>query len=187
MLLSLYCSAQEKKTASSIPIFQDSIAGTSFFLKDQDVIYQKVFTSSLKKEELIEKVNSLLSTIRKFRFNNNSYLTDAEFYGRIAYHNFDVRKYDYSLFNNSGYITVPLNAIVAIQVKDYKYRVTISEMNFRRDSMSEEASMNLNEVLMGRNRDKLKHNKANSKLTKYLNQELTTLFDADRSLLGGDF
>ncbi|WP_379086074.1 hypothetical protein [Pedobacter sp. UC225_65] len=188
MLFSLCCFAQDQKTANAPPIFKDSIAGTSFFLKDRDIVYQKVFASNLKKEELLEKMNSLLSTIRNFRFNQNTIPAEAEIYGRLFFHSFDHEKYDYNMFNNSGYISEPLSAVVAIQVKDNKYRLTISEMSFSRDTEAPSQRIRLDEVFtQKRTRDKIKHQKANLKLAQYLDQEFTTLFNAKRSLLAGDF
>ncbi|GEM_PF-3066029 len=188
MLFSLCCFAQDQKTVNAPPIFKDSIARTSFFLKDRDIVYQKVFASNLKKEELLEKMNSLLSTIRNFRFSQNAIPAEAEIYGRLFFHSFDHEKYDYNMFNNSGYISEPLSAVVAIQVKDNKYRLTISEMSFSRDTEAPSQRIRLDEVFtQKRTRDKIKHQKANLKLAQYLDQEFTTLFNAKRSLLAGDF
>ncbi|MGY0041192.1 hypothetical protein [Pedobacter sp. NJ-S-72] len=46
----------------------DSIPGTSIVLKNYEVIFQKVYTSKLMADKLGEKLFTLLSTTKGFKF-----------------------------------------------------------------------------------------------------------------------
>lgn len=188
MLFPLFCLAQKKKEPLIIlHAYQDSIPKTSIYLKDKNIIYQKVFTSPLKQVALTAKVNAMLGTIKSFRFNSNVYTTDSEFFGLLYGHKFNVSKDDISLLNSTGWLVFPLDAVVALQVKDNRYRITISSMEFIRETTETDNLMPIDYFMKQKNGIALKQTKANIALAKVLDQEFSVIFNVERSLIGDDF
>lgn len=187
MLFPLFCIAQQKAPTTVAPVFQDSIANTAFYVKNKDVVYQKVFSSALKKEALTEKINGLLNGMNRFRFNQSMHFNGSEFYGQLILHEFDIDRKELSMFNVSGFISYPLSAVVAVQVKDYKYRVIISDMNFSYTPMDLLTGVRLNELFFPKNGSLIKKSNANMKLTQLLDHEFSTLFNLNNALANADF
>lgn len=188
MLFPLFCFAQKQKDKIIVlNAYEDSIPSTSIYLKDKNIIYQKVFTSSLKQEELNNKLNVMLGTLKSFRFNSGVYTTENEFFGLLYGHKFNVSQDDISLFNSTGYLTFPLDAVVAVQVKDYRYRITVSSMEFVRDTMVPDNSLLIDYFLKQKNGLAIKQSKPNIRFATILNHEFNTLFNVEKSLLTTDF
>jgi hypothetical protein len=182
LLFPVLCYAQSEKAYNSNAIFQDSIEKTSFYLKDTRIVYQKVFTSRLPQKELSEQVYRLLSTAKNFRFDFDG-ISNVEFYGRLRLHQFDGVRYNTTLFNSPILLNLPLNAIVVVQVKDFKYRLTISEVEF----IGKETTYPLDNQLTQYNRSKLNLTKSNSKLATYLDKDFTDLFEVKNTVIASDF
>lgn len=169
----------------------DSIAGTSFVLKNEDVIFQKIYSSPLKKEALITQLNTLLAAKRKFRFRES--LGENDFVGRLVKYKIDYSKFNPSIFSTSTIINNPLAANVVIQVKDFKYRVTVSEITFlnirpfNRKTPGAPVDVKLDNYITQKKRSKLSANKGDVKLAEYMNQDFTDLFDLSKSNTSTDF
>lgn len=191
LLFPVCCFSQTEIAVSSTrPVYQDSIPQTAIFLKNRNVIFQKVFTSDLQKEELADRINTLLSKTADFRFDRGCYTSEGEFIGRIIQHKFDVRKYETSMFGTPAALMYPLNASVVVQIKDYKYRVTISEINFkesRKEAKEEPIDVLLDDYITQKNRSKIKAGKSNVKLAGYLNRDFSDMFDLNQSLTASGF
>lgn len=174
---------------NSTPV--DSVAGTSVVLKNDGVIFQKVFSSPLKKEALIAQLNTLLAAKRKFKFEAS--LNDNDFIGRLVKYNIDYSKFNPSIFSPATIITNPLAANVVIQVKDFKYRVTVSEITFinvmpvDKKNPGYPVDIKLDNYITQKKRSKLSTKKGDVKLTEYINQDFTDLFDLSKSNTSGDF
>lgn len=193
MLFPLLSLAQkEKATTILLPLYEDSIPQTAFFLKKRNVFFQKVFTSDLRKEELADKIYTLLNTKKAFRMDKNIFTNDGDFFGRLSQHKFDPYKYDAGSLSTPGVLAYPINATVAIQIKDYKYRVTITEVNFKEYKKDSKDSLQTVDILLDdyvtqKNRSKIKLSKSNAKLAAYLDRDFTDLFDLNSSIISGDF
>lgn len=192
MLFPLFCLAQTEKATTTIPpLYEDSIPQTAFFLKKRNVFFQKVFSSNLRKEELSDKIYTLLNTKREFKIDKNSFTSDDEFFGRLFQHKFDALKYDATSLLTPTALGYPINARVAIQIKDYKYRVTITEINFKEYNKDPKgtlpADILLDNYVTQKNRTKIKLSKSNVKIATYLDRDFTDMFDLNSSLISGDF
>jgi hypothetical protein len=183
LLFPIFCQAQSEKATNSNAVFQDSIPQTSFYLKDRRVVF-----SNLTKRELADKIYSILNTTKNFRLNFEG-MTNADFYGKLIQYQFDRARYNATFFNSSLALTVPINADVTVQVKDYKYRVTISEITFKYFSPKPEENVNftLDGMLIDRNGKKIMQSKSNTKLANFLSTDFASLFDVNRSMIANDF
>lgn len=190
LLLPLFGLAQSENPAPPATVLmQDSVPQTSLFLKDRRIVFQKVFSSQLNKDELMEKLNGLLSNTRGFRFDRHVYFGDGEFFGWLYGHRFDYIKYNLGILGTPSLLGQPMYAKVAIQVKDNKYRVTITEMSFSVEVDPREMPNNtlLDEWLTEKRRSRLSKSRSSVKLATYLNQDLSDLFDLSKSVTYGDF
>lgn len=180
----------EKPLPAQQTVLQDSMPKTSIYLRNRAVFYQKVFPSKLQKEELADQINTLLSTMRGFRFERGCYTAEGEFFGKLLMHSIDLDKFEHSLFEMAGISSVPFNATVVVQIKDYRYRVTVSEIFFTDDANKPKESRRdvlLDDFITKKNRSILSNSKYDLKLANYLNVDLTDLFDLNRSIISGEF
>lgn len=191
LLVPFFCYVQKGKASTNTTFLSgDSVVKTGIFLKNRNVIYQRVFSSNLTKEDLADKVATLLTTTRDFRFSRGNHFSDWEFFGRLSDHRFDLGKFDTGVFSTPSIFGMPMNATVVVQVKDYKYRVTISEMTFKlpKDSVRKEPqNLLLDDIITQKGRSLIKQSKSNIKIASMLDQDLTDIFDLNRSLTGSDF
>jgi len=114
----IFCLVQSGSEPTTKLSSQDSIPNTAITLKDKNVIYQKVFLSDLKKEDLADRINMLLGNMRNFKFNKDNYLSSFDFFGRLSNYKFSLNKFQSSWFERPTILSCPINASVAIQVKD---------------------------------------------------------------------
>jgi len=192
LLFPFVCSAQNIKYKNVLSDgVSDSIAGTSIVLKNHEVIFQKVYTSGLRKEELSSKLNTLLSTTKMFRFNNDVIPMETEFFGRLINYPVDYRKYGGGQWTSLSMLSAPLNASVSIQVKDFKYRVVVSEMYFGRARSAKDSVLSTINLLNGeitqRRSSMFKTNKSAVKLANFISLDLSDKFDLEKSYLSSDF
>jgi hypothetical protein len=114
-------------TARTTPL-QDSVPKTNFFLKNGNLYYQKVFYSDLNQKELSDKVVAHLGKVYHFRFKSDNNASDSEFTGYLTDYNFKIGRN--ASLGISTMLMKPMDAMVVVQVKDAKYRITISDMAF---------------------------------------------------------
>lgn len=194
------------RNSNSIDGVHDSIAGTSFLLKNQHIIFQKVYSSKLRQQELSDQLYALLSANNKFRFNNRIEQNDDQLVGKIFRYKVDAAKYGGTFFKTPAILDYPLNAVVIIHVKDFKYRVILSELAFKDDrplnkstagneSVNKEgANKNIvyDDILMDdyftqKRRSKFSTSKSIIKAAQYMELDLSDLFDIQKSILSNDF
>lgn len=170
---------------------KDSISGTSIVLNNHEVIFQKVYTSELKKEELSAKLNTLLSTSKMFRFNTNAMPGENEFFGKLINYTIDIHKYGGSQLGSPLILGLPFNGSVNIQVKDFKYRVIVSEMFFGQAHMLKNSTSSdvymLNDEITERKFSKFKTKNSAVKLANFISLDLSDKFDLEKSYLSSDF
>jgi hypothetical protein len=188
LLFPILCFGQSEK-ANSPTVFQDSIPKTSFYLKDRRVIFQKVYASNLTQKELSAKIDTLLNTIDGFcqNFDGGS---ESDFYGRLCQYRFDMDRYGIGSTNwpsASNILRYPIDAKVTIQVKDYKYRVTITEISSHYFVAEIPEDELLEKSLMEKDGKKLKSSKASIKIAGYLNTDFSDLFNLKRSATASEF
>ncbi|WP_316816887.1 hypothetical protein [Pedobacter nyackensis] len=190
LLVPLFCYAQDG-TAMKIRVpSQDSIPNTGVTLKNKEVIYQKVFSSNLKKEDLLDKLTTLLTNMRNFRFNKTNSLSESNIFGRLLDYRCHIGKFERGQLDASTILSYPMNASVAVQVKDYKYRITITEIAFkhRSDTTSNATYESFIETSMTtKSRAGFKMSKDNIKTASALDQDLTDKFDLTKSPILEDF
>ncbi|WP_214228959.1 hypothetical protein [Pedobacter sp. B4-66] len=177
---------------SSGQVIQDSIPGTSIILKDGNILFKKVYTSNLEKEALSEKLGTLVSIMKGFKINNEIYQTNDQIVGRLFRHKFNVNKYDISSLSASSILYSPFNAVVIVQIKDFKYQVIISNIGIGEDGADSLKHRPTNDTMLEtfmteKKGSKLKARKGYVKLAQTLNQEFADLFDLRKSNLAADF
>lgn len=127
-----FCAAQSE---ASIRILakgvQESISETSFILKDQSVLFQKVYSSNLSKNELINKLKYFLPGVKNFQLTDGVNQTADQFSGRITDFIVNYQKFGTTDTGPGQLMAYGLNANVIVQVKDNKYRVIISNLVFK--------------------------------------------------------
>lgn len=190
LLVPLFCYAQNGTPMKPLVPSQDSIPNTGIILKNKEVIYQKVFSSHLKKEDLLAKVTALLANMRNFKFNKTNALSEWDLFGRLSDYKCQTGKFEKKWLDGGTILNYPMNASVAVQVKDYKYRVTISEMAFKHradttTNLTYEAS--LDNSMTTKSRAGFKTTKDNIKTANMLDQDLTDKFDLNKSPILEDF
>jgi hypothetical protein len=178
LLFPVFCHAQNEKANA---VSQDSIPNTSFYLKETRIIYQKVFKSNLSQKELADQVYRLLSTTKDFKFDIDG-VGNVDFYGRLCLHQFDNVRYNTTVFNAPVLLNIPIDATVVVQVKDNRYRVTISDITFKYTT-----DLLLDNELTERNRSRLNLGRSSLKLAKFLDQDFTDLFEIKNLAISSDF
>lgn len=169
---------------------QDSVPGTALVLKNNTILFQKVYTSKLTQEELSKQLNVHLATLKKFKLNDNTNQSKNDLTGSLRYYKVDARKYSTSIFNSPAILAFPLNASVIIQVKDYKYRVIVSAITFKEVRTSpKEAISNptLEEYLTEKRRSQIKTGKSALRLAQVIDQDFSDAFDLQKSIVSADF
>lgn len=171
MLCAVMTKAQKQKLSPGV---QDSIAGTSIVLKNHTVIFQKVYSSKLTKEELEQKLRLFLPTVKNFQLTNAMNQNPGQLSGRITSSIINYERYDTSSWALFAY---PLNANVLIQIRDQKYRVTISQLMFKDTSGSIPRELPIEiETTKGKS-TAFRYGEAMSTRLRAIDQELTECFD----------
>lgn len=185
LLFPVFCAAQNEK-ATSVSFFQDSIPKTSFYLKDRRIVFQKVYTSSLKQKELANQLYSQLNLIDAFKYDSDGN-SDAIIQGQLCQYRFGTERYGVTVFNAPVLLQYPIDARVTIQVKDYKYRVTVAEIAFRYFGADGKLDELLERSLMEKDGKKFKNTQAATKMSNYLHLDFSDLFDVRRSATASEF
>ncbi|WP_316793760.1 hypothetical protein [Pedobacter frigoris] len=186
LLVPLLCYMQKGTAATTV--VNDSLSKTSIFLKDRNIYYQKVFTSNLSKDELSDKVAVHLSTIPYYKHKNDSYFTEGDFIGYLSNNTFKINR-PLTFFNVPTLLHYPMDAMVAIQVKDNRYRVTVSEMAFKVTKTDSIRTVTKRYPLEGevtrKSGSEIKPSK--QKILDTMEQYFTNLFDLGKSAIATDF
>lgn len=102
------------------------IIKSNFYLENQTVQYKRVYEiEGISEESLIEKLNGYLpsvSGLREINFNGSI------FTGRVEKLMIDYKKFGGKWGNTWTALNFPINAILTIQVKENRYRVTLSDI-----------------------------------------------------------
>lgn len=184
----LFCFAQNGQKKMSDGVL-DSVPGTSIVLKNYEVLFQKVYTSKLSADELGKKLFTLLSTTRGFKFDRRISPAAGEFIGKLIQYDVDVQRYvENTMFGMMGIVNYPLNASVVIHVKDFKYRVTVSDVSYNRvDTAGRSSNIKLSDYMTKKKRNGFTTGKSDMKLARVLNQDFSDKFDLQKSNLTDDF
>ncbi|QNK63570.1 hypothetical protein H7F33_03435 [Pedobacter sp. PAMC26386] len=107
---------------------QDSVAETSIILRNNSLIFQKVYSSILHKEELLKKLKVFLPAVKSFQLGNETNQTTDQLSGKLSTYFINYNKYGVNQTGIGGILGYPITADVIIQVKENRYRVTISNI-----------------------------------------------------------
>jgi len=168
----------ENMDSSSVGL-QDSILGTSFILKDHSVIFQKVYDSDLNKDELISELKSFLPLVKNFQLAVSPSQNPEQFTGRISDFMVNYKKFGGSDGLSASILSLPLSANVAVQVKDKRYRVTITEIIFKgHGTTPPDAIVNrpFDDFISSNHRTKVRTGR-NLRIAKLIDKDLATSFD----------
>ena len=190
LVFPLFCFAQNGQKKMSDGVL-DSVPGTSIVLKNYEVIFQKVYASKLTADELGEKLFTLLSTTKGFKFNRRVSPAGSELIGKLTQYDVDVQRYTgNTIFGMMGIVNSPLDASIVINVKDFKYRVIVSELTYTHietATKGEFTDVKLSDYITKKNRSRFGTGKADVKLARVLNQDFSDKFDLQKSNLTDDF
>lgn len=186
----IFCFAQngQKKLTDGV---LDSVQGTSVVLKNYEVIFQKVYTSKLTADELGDQLFKLLSTTKGFRFDRRISPDGDQLIGRLVCYEVDARRYNgYTVFGAGGILSYPVDASVIVNVKDFKYRVTVSELSFNNmptQVKGEFRDIKLSDYITKKNRSRFGTGKSDQKIARAIDQDLSDKFDLQKYILSEDF
>ncbi|QNK61588.1 hypothetical protein H7F33_13600 [Pedobacter sp. PAMC26386] len=191
MLLPFFCFGQIDQNNNSFSTgVIDSVPGTSIVLKNYEVIFQKVYTSKLTGDELAEKVFTLLSAEKTFRFNRRVESTGSEFIGKLICYNINTNKYGGTVFATPAVLSYPLEATVIVNIKDFKYRVTIVDIVFKdipAATKGEFIDGLLSDLITKKRRSRFGNGKSDVRLAKFIDLDFSDRFDLRKSYLSDDF
>jgi hypothetical protein len=132
--ISLVSIAQKKEFEDSI---YDNPKGISisepnmihnFYIENNGMVYKYVYEANgLSQTQIVEKLNAVLSNSTGIV---NVKFTDNEFVGRIEDFTIDYRKFGGKLITAWTALNYPMFADFKIQVKDLKYRLIITSIEF---------------------------------------------------------
>lgn len=162
------------------PGIQDSIAGTSLILKNNILLFQKVYSSELNKDGLVNALKSFLPTVNSFELSDVTNQTTYQLKGKISNYFVNYRKYGDGNSGVSNLIDFPLNADVLIQIKDGKYRVTISNLivqEFHENGIIYKDNTAIESFITKNDRSKFQKNNKSIKTLRYIDNELNSAFD----------
>lgn len=186
----LFCFAQngqKKLTDGAV----DSVPGTSVVLKNHEVVFQKIYTSKLTADELGDQLFTLLSTTKGFRFDRRISPDGDQLIGRLVRYEVDAKRYNgYTVLGISGILSYPVDASVVVSVKDFKYRVTVSELAFNNmptQVKGEFTDVKLSDYITKKNRSRFGTGKSDQKIARAIDQDLSDKFDLQKSILSEDF
>jgi hypothetical protein len=166
---------------------QDSLAGTSIIIKNNEVIYSKVFEVELKKNELINLLKLSLPNIAKFEFKIDAD-SDDKINGNLSGTVINYRKYGGTLMGTSMVLNYPLVANVIIQVKDNKYRVLVTNMYFKDvEILNQKSDYILDDGVTRKKRTEFKDSSQVESILKYIDKHLTDIFNVKRDRIKDDF
>jgi len=185
-----FCFAQngQKKLTDGVV---DSVPGTSVVLKNYEVIFQKVYTSKLTADELGNQLFTLLSATKGFRFDRRISPDGDQLIGRLVRYEVDAKRYNgYTVFGISGILSYPVDASVVVSVKDFKYRVIVSDLAFNHmptQVKGEFTDVKLSDYITKKNRSRFGTGKSDQKIARAIDQDLSDKFDLQKSILSTDF
>lgn len=166
------------KTVKLSDGIQDSVLGQSIVLKDHAVIFQKVYSSNLTKEDLTTKLKAFLPSVKNFQLTDSPNQNTNQFSGRLTNFIVNYRKFGGTAMGTPSLLNDPLNANVIIQVKDNKYRVIISEIVFKSVIAGVGATdQPFDDVISKNKRSKIRISENYLKISKYINEDFSTSFD----------
>ena len=112
--LSIFAQVDHKKVVLSEGV-QDSLLGTSIILKDNSVIFQKVYDTDLSKADLTDKLKALLPLVKNFQLIDTPNQNIDQFNGRLTDFIVNYGKYGGAKNNVSPLLNYPINANVIVQ------------------------------------------------------------------------
>jgi len=184
MFLPLFSIAQvDLKKIKLSPDTQDSVLGTSLILKENTILFQKVYESELSKSELKIALQSFLPAVKSFQLTDITNQTEYQFSGRLSDYNINYRKFGGTFIDAPSLLNYPIIANVIIQVKDNKYRVTISEIIFKSLLITTNApnDRELDDVLTRKERTLIKTNSNAQSVGYFLDKDFSLAFDIKKT------
>jgi hypothetical protein len=184
----LYAQVKQDTISLSAGV-QDSVLGTSIVLKDRAILFQKVYASNLKKDELLRRLKDFLPTIKNFELLGPANQNEDRLIGRLADFLVNYRKFGGTEEYVQDILRMPIFANVIIQVKDYRYRVLITQIVFK--SISTDSGRLLipfDEVISRNDRQRIRISAGYRDTARYVNDDFSDSFDLTSALkLRSDF
>lgn len=184
LLLFPFTLAAQSDSITVIPPggIQDSVPETSIILKDNDLIFQKVYMTALNKDDLASKLKLFLPGIKSFQLADATNQTAYQLRGRLSSYFINFRKSQNNNYGIAEFLFHPLNADVLIQIKDGKYRVTVFNMVVkdyydRTDTVKYKFDLSIESFMAKDKRSKISTRGHDIKAAKFINSELINSFD----------
>ncbi|QNK61561.1 hypothetical protein H7F33_13460 [Pedobacter sp. PAMC26386] len=177
----LFLFAQDDPQTGRLPAgIQDTITGTALILKDYTIIFEKIYSSDLKKEELAAKIRMYLPTVKNFHLTGSENQSAYQLSGRLNHFVVNCNYLNGKYYDPAKLINRGIDANVLISIKDKKYRVIISEMTFRDyipDYKYPGVDSPLNEYLTFKYKTRFELSKEEKRIAKYISDDLLYSFD----------
>ncbi|QIL41028.1 hypothetical protein G7074_18210 [Pedobacter sp. HDW13] len=156
---------------------QDSVLGTSIVLKDNSLIYQKVFSSDKSRPDLLMELKNFLTTTKGFKLENE---TDKQISGQLIDYVVNYKMFGGSSLGSGALLKYPIAAKVIIQVKDSAYRISIFDMAFKglvNPITFAKSDLELSEAVTTNKRSKISNKELAINTLTILDKDLTSSFD----------
>lgn len=160
---------------------QDSVANTSFVIKNSEVIFSKVYTDDVDNDQLIERLESFLPSIGNFEFKVNT-STPNQYNGSLTGTIVNYRKYGGTLMGANISLNYPIYANVIIQVKENRYRVLITDIVIKGvpNALSPAPiDHHLDNIITVKKRTKFRRGGEAIRTLGYINKHFSDLFNLD--------
>ncbi len=168
---------------SLVVLLQDEQQIHNFYLEKQSVQYKKAFElEDTNDSVMVEKLNTYLPTVSgltNIQYNGNV------FTGRIEKLTVDYKKYGGKWGTTWIALNHPMNGNLTIQVKDNRYRVIITDMEFI--SASPYIVIDVNSAATKKRGTELTTNKTVSQGLEYLDKYFTDKFTITEQQLDDDW
>ncbi|HTN00206.1 MAG TPA: hypothetical protein VL088_15725 [Pedobacter sp.] len=169
---------------------QDSIPGTSIILKNNEVIFSKVYESEFDKDILVEKLSVFISGISNLEYNFNT-SNPYQLNGNLNGNTVNYRKYGGTLMGTNILLNYPIYANVVIQIKDNRYRVLVSNMNYKNvpNAMSHNnVDYLLDDLVTRKKRTSFRTASESIRVLEYIDRHLSDIFDLNvQNVIDDDF
>lgn len=170
---------------------QDSVLGTSFVLKENSVVFQKIYSSDLNKAELTERMKEFLPSVKGFQLTGSPNQNEDQFSGKLSDFIVNYRKYGGTLMGTAIVLNYPVSANVIVQVRDNKYRVIIRDVMFKGVKMALNdtgTDLMFDELISKKQRTEIRVSETYLKSARYIDKDFESAFDIhNKTVVKDDF
>ncbi|WP_443937641.1 hypothetical protein [Pedobacter sp. MW01-1-1] len=188
LIVTTYCKAlsvvnpnqTEEKVIASVA---DTIPNSCLILKNNAVLFEKTYFTTLSNKELKQKLKLFLPSVKAFQLTSDANQNDEQLSGRLTDFLINYRKYGGTHLFTPEIMNTPIQANVIIQIREGKYRVTISEIIFKNANTAPDSGepTTADDLFTRAKRSKIRTNETSLNCAHYMSRDLAESFDINAS------